>query len=80
MKIFIGQKPDRQHMSALQRCKLDENGALLDLFRKKLEETKNSLVVADDLVKLHRLQGRAEVLTDFLEAVERSSEIFDRVK
>ena len=80
MKIFIGQKPDRQHMSALQRCKLDENGALLDLFRKKLEETKNSLIVADDLVKLHRLQGRAEVLTDFLEAVERSSEIFDRVK
>lgn len=80
MKIFIGQKPDRQHMFALQRCKLDENVALLDLFRKKLEETKNSLVVADDPVKLHRLQGRAEVLTDFLEAVEKSSEIFDRVK
>ena len=80
MKIFVGQKPDPQHMQALVRCKLGENGALLDLFRKKLEETKNSLVVADDLVKVHRLQGRAEVLADFLEAVERSSEIFDRVK
>jgi hypothetical protein len=80
MKIFVGQKPDPQHMQALVRCKLGENGALLDLFRKKLEETKNSLVVADDLVKLHRLQGRAEVLADFLEAVERSSEIFDRVR
>jgi hypothetical protein len=80
MKIFIGQKPDPQHMQALVRCKLGENGALLDLFRKKLEETKNSLVVADDLVKLHRLQGRAEVLTDFLEAVEKSQEIFDRVR
>ena len=80
MKIFVGQKPDPQHMQALVRCKLGENGALLDLFRKKLEETKNSLVVADDLVKLHRLQGRAEVLSDFLEAVEKSSEIFDRVK
>ena len=80
MKIFVGQKPDPQHMQALVRCKLGENGALLDLFRKKLEETKNSLVVADDLVKLHRLQGRAEVLADFLEAVERSQEIFDRVR
>ena len=80
MKIFVGQKPDRQHMQALFRCKLEENGALLDLFRKKLEETKNSLIAADDLVKVHRLQGRAEVLSDFLEAVEKSPEIFDRVK
>lgn len=80
MKIFIGQKPDRQHMQALQRCKLDENGALLDLFRKKLEETKESLILADDLVRIHRLQGRAEVLSDFLEAVAKSPEIFDRVK
>ena len=80
MKIFIGQKPDRQHMQALQRCKLDENGALLDLFRRSLEETKTSLISADDPIRIHRLQGRAEVLTDFLEAVERSHEIFDRVK
>ena len=80
MKIFIGQKPDRQHMSALQRCKLDENGALLDLFRKKLEQTKDALVLAEDSVLIHRLQGRAEVLADFLESVEKSTEIFDRVK
>ena len=79
MKIFIGQKPDRQHMQALQRCKLD-NSALMDLFRKKLEETKDSLISADDPIRIHRLQGRAEVLADFLEAVEKSSEIFDRVK
>jgi undecaprenyl pyrophosphate synthase len=79
MKIFIGQKPDRQHMQALQRCKL-ENSALMDLFRKRLEETKDSLILADDLVRIHRLQGRAEVLSDFLEAVEKSPEIFDRVK
>ena len=79
MKIFIGQKPDRQHMQALQRCKLD-NSALMDLFRKKLEETKDSLISADDPIRIHRLQGRAEVLADFLEAVEKSPEIFDRVK
>lgn len=66
-------------MQALQRCKL-ENSALIDLFRKRLEETKDSLILADDLVRIHRLQGRAEVLSDFLEAVEKSPEIFDRVK
>jgi hypothetical protein len=80
MKIFIGQKPDRQHMFALQRCKLDENGALLDLFRKKLEQTKDALVLAEDSVLIHRLQGRAEVLADFLESVEKSTGILDRVK
>jgi hypothetical protein len=80
MKIFIGQKPDRQHMFALQRCKLDENGALLDLFSKKLEQTKDALVLAEDSVLIHRLQGRAEVLADFLESVEKSTGILDRVK
>ena len=80
MKIFIGQKPDRQHMFALQRCKLNENGALLDLFRKKLEQTKDALVLAEDSVLIHRLQGRAEVLADFLESVEKSTGILDRVK
>jgi len=79
MKIFIGPKPDRQQVQALHRCKL-ENGALMDLFRKKLEETKDSLILADDPIRIHRLQGRAEVLADFLEAVEKSPEIFDRVK
>ena len=80
MKIFIGQKPDRQHMFALQRCKLDENGALLDLFRTKLEQTHDALVLAEDSVLIHRLQGRAEVLADFLESVEKSTGILDRVK
>lgn len=80
MKVFIGHKPDRKHIQALMRCKLPENESLLSLFRVRLEEVKTALVVADDLVKIHRLQGRAEVLQDFLDAVEASHEIFDRVK
>jgi len=80
MKIFVGQKPDKQHMLALYRCKLPENENLLALFRKTLEETKVSLVAAEDTVRIHRLQGRAEVLAEFLEAVEKSQEILDRVK
>jgi hypothetical protein len=80
MKIFVGQKPDKQHMQALYRCKLPENEALLALFRTKLEEVKNSLVYAEDTARIHRLQGRAEALADFLEAVEESSEVLARLK
>ena len=80
MKIFVGQKPDRQHMQALVRCKLQENEPLLALFRMKLEETKNSLMVAEEPHRIHRLQGQAQALSDFLEAVEKSSEILERVK
>jgi hypothetical protein len=79
MKIFVGQKPDRKHIQALYRCKHPENEALLELFKLKLEEVKNSLVQAEDPVRIHRLQGRAEALTDFLEAVEKSREILDRL-
>lgn len=79
MKIFVGQKPDRKHMQALYRCKHPENEALLELFKLKLEEVKNSLVLAEDPIRIHRLQGRAEALTDFLEAVEKSREILDRL-
>lgn len=79
MKIFVGQKPDRQHMQALIRCRLPENETLLALFRTKLEETKNSLMVAEEPHRIHRLQGQAQALSDFLEAVEKSSEVFDRI-
>lgn len=67
-------------MQALLRCKQPENAGLIELFQSKLDEAKNALIMADDTVMIHRLQGRAEVLQDFLEAVERSSEIVERVK
>lgn len=79
MKIFVGQKPDRKHIQALYRCKHPESEALLELFKLKLEETKNSLMIAEDPIRIHRLQGRAEALTDFLEAVEKSPEILARL-
>lgn len=66
-------------MQAIYRCKLSENEALVDLFRIRLEEVKTSLVAADDPVRIHRLQGRAEALSDFLEAIERSPEILARL-
>lgn len=80
MKIFCGSKTDRQQMQALMRCKLPENEQLLGLFRARLEETKNSLIAAEEPSRIYRLQGRAEALADFLEAVEKSSEVFERIK
>jgi hypothetical protein len=79
MKIFVGSKPDRKHIQAIHRCKQPESEALLDLFKTKLEETKNSLMTAEDPTRVYRLQGRAEVLSDFLEAVEKSPEILARL-
>jgi hypothetical protein len=80
MKIFVGQRPDRQHMQALMRCKLPESAQLLALFRARLDETKVALMSAEEPARIYRLQGRAEALADFLEAVEKSPEVFDRIK
>jgi hypothetical protein len=80
MKIFVGLKPTRQQMQAFQRCKLPESEKLLEVFRERLEETKTALIYADDPVRISRLQGRAETLADFLETVEKASEILERLK
>ncbi len=68
MSIFLSSKADRRELQALQKCRNPENADLIALFKSKLEETKMSLVEADDA-------GRAQVLKDFLEAVEKSSSI-----
>jgi hypothetical protein len=80
MKLFVGLKPTRQQMQAIHRCKQPESEKLLEIFRDRLEETKTALIYADDPVRISRLQGRAETLADFLEAVEKSSEILERLK
>jgi hypothetical protein len=80
MKIFVGLKPTRQQMQAFQRCKLPESEKLLEVFRERLEEMKTALIYADDPVRISRLQGRAETLADFLETVEKASEILERLK
>ncbi len=79
MKIFIGHKPDRQHIQALAQCKRPENAPLLKLIAEALDSTKTALVTADDQLRIHRLQGRAEVLRDFLEAVDYAFENHQRL-
>ena len=78
MNLFLSSRPDRQHITALLKCPGSED--LLAVFRAKLDETKAALVVADDMVKLHRLQGRAEALQDFLEAVKEAPSILEPLR
>jgi len=77
--MFLGNKVDRQHIQALAECKLRQD-KLIQLFQSSLDETKSQLVKADDVVRIHRLQGQASVLEDFLEAVEKAQEVLARRK
>lgn len=79
MSMFLEHKTDRQHLRALHDCKLRDD-KLLVLFKERLEDIKDQLVVADDTVRIHRLQGQASVLRDFLDAVEKSQEVLERRK
>lgn len=80
MSIFLGSRPEKKFVQALVKCRHPENDPLIALFKQKLEEVKASLVDADDLCRIHRLQGRAEVLRDFLEAVEQAPSVMERLK
>lgn len=78
MNIFISGKADRQHVQALVTCK--QVAGLIPIFEKLLVETQASLVDVDDVVRVHRLQGRAQVLRDFLEAVNDAPQVLERLR
>lgn len=80
MNIFLGNKPEKKHVQALYRTSADDMKNLVDLMELKLSETKDSLVTATDIQQIHRLQGKASVIKDFLEAVNKSSEVLERYK
>lgn len=79
MNIFMDGKSDRQAVATLARCKLPENEGLLKLFRQLLDDTKASLIDADG-DHFRRLQGRAKVLNDFLEAVDKAPSTLERMR
>jgi hypothetical protein len=79
MNIFLDGSSDRKVVSALSRCRSSENEGLLLLFKQTLEETKSSLIEADG-DRFRQLQGRAKVLQDFLEAVDKAPSILERLR
>jgi hypothetical protein len=78
MNTFLDGRADRQHVQALLMCK--QVPALELLFTKLLNETQTAMLDADDTVHIHRLQGRAKVLKDFLEAVNTAPSVLERLK
>lgn len=79
MNIFLSAKSDRKAVAALARCRNSENGDLAQLFRQLLDETKTALISAEG-DNFRRLQGRAKVLADFLEAVDEAPQLLERMK
>jgi hypothetical protein len=79
MNIFLDGSSDRKAVLALARCRQPENEGLLTLFKQLLEETKSSLIEADG-DRFRQLQGRAKVMQDFLEAVDKAPSILERLK
>jgi hypothetical protein len=78
MNLFIGGRHNRQHIQTLLTCK--QIGSLEPLFENVLNEIKTALVRADDTAVIHRLQGRAQVIEDFLEAMEQAPSVMERLK
>lgn len=76
MSLF--NRATKQEYHALLACR--DQGVLLSLFQKLLTETQRDLTVADDTTQIHRLQGRALFIKDFLEAVEESPRVLERLK
>lgn len=73
-------KLDRQQLIALVRCSSPEMASLVPLFEKVLDDTKAALVRTDDLGHFQRLQGRAQVIEDFLEAVSSAPSVLERLR
>lgn len=65
-------------MQALHETAM-HNKPLIDLFLETLESTKDALIDAEGKARVARLQGRAEVLRDFLDALEKAPEVLSRL-
>lgn len=79
MNLFLDGSSDRKAIATLARCRQTENEGLLLLFKQLLEDTKSSLIEAEG-DRFRQLQGRAKVLQDFLEAVDKAPSVLERLR
>lgn len=80
MNLFLSNQTERKEVEALHKCTLHELSGLITLFKKLETENLHSLAKADESARIYRLQGRVEVLTDFLEAVEKAASVLERTR
>jgi hypothetical protein len=69
---------DVQEIRALARMLEPGNDKVLKIIGSLLDETKAALVSADETARIHRLQGRAQALQGFLDAVEAARKVESR--
>lgn len=63
------------HLRALARLKQIGGERTLEVIDIFMEDGKDSLVTASDMVSIHRLQGRVEAFRMFKEAVEEAAKL-----
>jgi hypothetical protein len=80
MNLFLSGESTRKEVEALNKCRLPELKDLIALFEKLELDTLRSLAKADESARIYRLQGRSEVLRDFLEAVEKAASVLERTR
>jgi len=78
MNLFLGSRLEKLHIQAILNCR--QIPGLELLFQKLLDETKTALITADDTDVVRRLQGRAKVLDDFLEAMKDAPSVLERLQ
>lgn len=80
MNLFLSSQTERKEAEALNKCRAPELTGLIQLFERLEMETLRSLAKADDTSRMFRLQGRAEVLKDFIDAVQNASSVLERTR
>jgi hypothetical protein len=80
MNLFLPSNSERKDLEALNKCNLPELANLVKLFEKLEMDTLRAVAKADESARIYRLQGRAEVLTDFLEAVKEAASVLERTR
>jgi hypothetical protein len=69
---------DQQQINALLKIKETGNTAFVALLEEQIEKAVSRLQQADDMVMIHRLQGRCEAFKDLLTAVQESHKVVNR--
>lgn len=78
MTVFA--KATKVQLGAVIQCRSPELVPLKQMFEDALDDTKSSLVRAVDAVHIHRLQGQAQALQEFLVLLETAHQIVGRLK
>lgn len=61
-------------------CRSNGMEPLAEMFASALDDVKAKLITATDTVHIHRLQGKAQALHDFIDLLDTVDQIVERMK